>query len=405
MPNESVDNKSAPTKEEERKIKTSVIDEEPSETMIETDYQGKSNASEDEDGTIDKIPFPVLLHGIVCNPATDHCIHWLPDRNQFTISDKNKFAKEVLPTLNGNAKFTSFTRRLKRWGFTRIASGPQIGAYENPDFAREEPERCRNIKYMHPKPLSRTAIDIQNSKFQAANMNFTIGGGAFRAQPPTQDLRMLETLIARRQQMGMQMSGQANPMEAYMRLATGDSNSTAMSAPAANLPKAMQLAMLQEMQSKHKIQQQQQHVLSFPVTASATPKGESYGEKIARTNPALAAQLIEAKSVNSIVSQGIANPPNSMIAMLAGHNLNQRAPQQNVINALLHQMGNQEVDQQSVITFMLGLLQQEQQQQQLKQQTELIKSFTSEQTNQQQDQVLTYVSRGSVTPSNSSPNL
>lgn len=69
------------------------------------DEQDKSVASSDEEDCAEKIPFPVILHGIVSDPETDHCIHWLPNGNLFTISDKKKFAKEVMPKLNGQAKF------------------------------------------------------------------------------------------------------------------------------------------------------------------------------------------------------------------------------------------------------------------------------------------------------------
>ena len=46
----------------------------------------------------------------------------------------------------GHAKFTSFTRRLKRWNFTRIPSGPFMGAYVNVNFVRGQPDRARMIR-------------------------------------------------------------------------------------------------------------------------------------------------------------------------------------------------------------------------------------------------------------------
>ena len=35
----------------------------------------------------------------------------------------------VLPVYFKQSKYTSFTRKLKRWGFTRVTSGTELGAY------------------------------------------------------------------------------------------------------------------------------------------------------------------------------------------------------------------------------------------------------------------------------------
>ena len=375
------------------------------------DEQDKSVASSDEEDCAEKIPFPVILHGIVSDPETDHCIHWLPNGNLFTISDKKKFAKEVMPKLNGQAKFTSFTRRLKRWGFSRIASGPQIGAYQNPDFIKDDPERLKNIKYMHQKPLSMAAIQKQNAKLQDVKANMGGVGSALTAQPPNQDLMMLQALLSQ-QQGGLQMAGQAsNPvMQAYMNLVAGasDGNAQRTNDVASSNNKnntAIQLAMLQEIQNQ---QHQRQQVQSAPVAApsSETLKNESFGAMIVRTNPSLAAQLIDAKNMNMISLQGMTNnAPNPMMAMLAAQNqtVNQMQPQ--AMNpALVQQMQSN----------LFALLQQNQQQKQAQQQQEFVKSFMSGQMNQQsQAQAQNKETRREscsdssllVTPSSSAPSL
>lgn len=45
------------------------------------------------------------------------------------------------------AKFTSFTRRLKRWNFVRVPRGPELGAYYNPNFKRDQPELVQMMIY------------------------------------------------------------------------------------------------------------------------------------------------------------------------------------------------------------------------------------------------------------------
>eukprot|EP00573_Skeletonema_grethae_P010999 CAMPEP_0201697148 /NCGR_PEP_ID=MMETSP0578-20130828/9629_1 /ASSEMBLY_ACC=CAM_ASM_000663 /TAXON_ID=267565 /ORGANISM="Skeletonema grethea, Strain CCMP 1804" /LENGTH=504 /DNA_ID=CAMNT_0048183233 /DNA_START=111 /DNA_END=1625 /DNA_ORIENTATION=+ len=153
----------------------------------------------DENG--EKTSFPLLLHNVVTDPATDDCIHWLSCGTRFIISDKKKFARDVLPRFYGPAKFTSFTRRLKRWSFARVPSGPFMGAYYNPNFRRGEPELAHRVRYNHPSPLSGAGLVMQQQKLAAVKgnmmpMNMNLAG-------------MSET---ERAELFRQMNGGMNPM-------------------------------------------------------------------------------------------------------------------------------------------------------------------------------------------------
>lgn len=88
--------------------------------------------------------FPICLHKVVTDPATDDCIHWLTCGTRFLISNCNKFTNYVLPRFFG-VKSASFTRKLKRWGFTRVPSGPFFGSYFNANFRRDEPELALSV--------------------------------------------------------------------------------------------------------------------------------------------------------------------------------------------------------------------------------------------------------------------
>jgi len=139
-----------------------------------------ANAKDDdlENPEGEKTAFPILLHEIVTDPSTDDCVHWLSCGTRFMISDKKKFAEEVLPRFYGHAKFTSFTRRLKRWSFTRVPSGPFMGSYYNANFRRGEPELAARVRYDHPAPLSGSAMQLskQQLKLQAAGGGMGMGG-------------------------------------------------------------------------------------------------------------------------------------------------------------------------------------------------------------------------------------
>ncbi|KAL7549643.1 hypothetical protein ACHAWF_012909 [Thalassiosira exigua] len=84
------------------------------------------------------------------------------------ISDKKEFASKVLPRFYGHSKYTSFTRRLKRWSFTRVPSGPYLGAYYNENFRRDEPQLACRVRYDHPAPLSAGILHLDRAKAQAA---------------------------------------------------------------------------------------------------------------------------------------------------------------------------------------------------------------------------------------------
>ena len=135
---------------------------------VEGPLKKKPKGSNDDQMIVDengeKTSFPLLLHNVVSDAATDDCIHWLSCGARFIISDKKKFAKDVLPQFYGPAKFTSFTRRLKRWSFARVPSGPFMGAYYNPNFRRGEPELAHRVRYNHPAPLSGANLMMQQQK-------------------------------------------------------------------------------------------------------------------------------------------------------------------------------------------------------------------------------------------------
>jgi len=91
--------------------------------------------------------FPETLFDIISEVDYSHIIAWLPHGRGFIIYDKERFASEILTRFFIGAKFTSFTRRLKRWNYARVPRGPEIGAYYNPNFIRDQPDLVRKMTY------------------------------------------------------------------------------------------------------------------------------------------------------------------------------------------------------------------------------------------------------------------
>jgi HSF-type DNA-binding len=79
---------------------------------------------------------------ILSNECDSNIISWLPHGKGFMILKKKKFASEILPKYFKQSKFTSFTRKLNRWGFTRVTRGPETGAYYHKCFQKDDPSLC-----------------------------------------------------------------------------------------------------------------------------------------------------------------------------------------------------------------------------------------------------------------------
>ena len=79
----------------------------------------------------------------------DFCIQWLPDNKSFIIRDADTFTKKVVPKYFKPTKFSSFTRKLYRWGFRQINRG--IGQddpiiFGNEYFQKDNPELMAKMK-------------------------------------------------------------------------------------------------------------------------------------------------------------------------------------------------------------------------------------------------------------------
>jgi hypothetical protein len=88
--------------------------------------------------------FPQLMD-ILSEEGQAEIISWLPHGNGFIIHKKKTFANEMLPKYFKASKFTSFTRKLNRWGFSRVPRGPETGAYFHKLFRRDKPTLCMQM--------------------------------------------------------------------------------------------------------------------------------------------------------------------------------------------------------------------------------------------------------------------
>lgn len=99
---------------------------------------------------------------ILDNEEISDIISWLPHERGFTITDKKRFATEVMPIYFKESKYTSFTRRLNRWRFTIQTQGHKKASYYHPNFVKGDVASCQAMRPL-PQPARKKKPNANNS--------------------------------------------------------------------------------------------------------------------------------------------------------------------------------------------------------------------------------------------------
>mmetsp|Transcript_13007 Transcript_13007/g.26461 ORF Transcript_13007/g.26461 Transcript_13007/m.26461 type:complete len:651 (+) Transcript_13007:80-2032(+) len=99
-----------------------------------------------------------LMH-ILSIKECQNAIRWMPDGTSFCIVDSKELVDKVLPAYFKEAKYTSFTRKLNRWGFKHFTVPTKEGksetsVYTHPKFQRDCPELCESMDGGHRRRSS-----------------------------------------------------------------------------------------------------------------------------------------------------------------------------------------------------------------------------------------------------------
>ena len=93
-----------------------------------------------------KPTFSEKLHAVLANKNLQSIITWLPSGKSFCILDKDRFTRQVLPAYFREAKFESFSRRIKRWGFRKMhTTGLKQVVYTHDLFQKDRLDLCRKM--------------------------------------------------------------------------------------------------------------------------------------------------------------------------------------------------------------------------------------------------------------------
>ena len=106
----------------------------------------------------------------------DYCIAWCDDGRSFVIRNCNEFTRTVVPKYFKPTKFSSFTRKLYRWGFRQINRGlgpddPVIFGCAH--FQRDAPEEMANMRSVTAAATRKDVVVMPNN-----TSGMTEGGAA-----------------------------------------------------------------------------------------------------------------------------------------------------------------------------------------------------------------------------------
>mmetsp|Transcript_34503 Transcript_34503/g.52141 ORF Transcript_34503/g.52141 Transcript_34503/m.52141 type:complete len:323 (+) Transcript_34503:185-1153(+) len=187
---------------------------------------------------------------ILSNEENSDIITWLDHGKGFVIIQKKRFVLEVMPKFFKQSKYTSFTRKLNRWGFTRVSRGPEMGAYYHRLFQRNNLRLCLQMACQPSKSSSPTA-----RKQSHQSMNPSIYAAVSR------------------QPMGMVMANTNNPTASFPQYDSEEAQRM-LAAAAARRETMRRLARLQREQIE--LLRQQTAYLKNIEASQAPPQEQSY---------------------------------------------------------------------------------------------------------------------------------
>jgi hypothetical protein len=115
------------------------------------------------------VPFPMKLMKVLSNKDFRHIIAWMPSGESFSIVKPKAFVADILPDHFKSAKYSSFTRKLHRWGFMRHYRGEEAGAFYHKDFKKDRLDLVEKMTChkMEP-PRAPTVVATAARKAQVA---------------------------------------------------------------------------------------------------------------------------------------------------------------------------------------------------------------------------------------------
>eukprot|EP00521_Asterionellopsis_glacialis_P006270 CAMPEP_0195281444 /NCGR_PEP_ID=MMETSP0707-20130614/749_1 /TAXON_ID=33640 /ORGANISM="Asterionellopsis glacialis, Strain CCMP134" /LENGTH=486 /DNA_ID=CAMNT_0040340327 /DNA_START=40 /DNA_END=1500 /DNA_ORIENTATION=+ len=110
------------------------------------------------------VPFTLKLMKVLSMKEFSDILTWLPDGKSFVIMKPKLFTQKVLPIYFKDAKFSSFTRKLHRWGFfKRHLGGDESGSFYHKNFQRGRLDLADKMTCYQKSNASKKFVPQQNS--------------------------------------------------------------------------------------------------------------------------------------------------------------------------------------------------------------------------------------------------
>lgn len=156
---------------------------------------------------------------VLCQKDFNGIITWLPDGKSFTIVRPKAFVNEILPKYFKQAKYSSFTRKLHRWGFQRHLRGEEAGAFFHKLFQRGRLDLVEKMTCYKPDtrptglPAKAAALPFRDSLLSRPLVRPGMAQQAQLAQGPLEAQFMQDQMRSQLQQQSQPQLQQMQQMQ------------------------------------------------------------------------------------------------------------------------------------------------------------------------------------------------
>ena len=144
-----------------------VADENNKQTVCKNEYLVPPN--KDSNGFAKT--FPQRLMDMISYKGSEGIIGWTKEGTAFNIISECELSKKLLLLFFKKTKFLSFIRKINRWGFKRVLTGENTGAFYHEFFLRDEPQRCLYMDCHHSPSIPSTKESGKDSPDAVAKIN------------------------------------------------------------------------------------------------------------------------------------------------------------------------------------------------------------------------------------------
>jgi hypothetical protein len=141
--------------------------------------------------------FPWKLHEMLRNCVKDGkegVVSWLPDGKAFKVHNVGEFVNNILPLHFKQSKYKSFQRQLNLWGFERLTTGPDKGAYWHTQFLRDDPGLCKHLTRQRAKKSSSGASTSSGSSPIPSSVSSLSGSKSSTSSSPNSSAKATSVL-------------------------------------------------------------------------------------------------------------------------------------------------------------------------------------------------------------------